>query len=95
MIDTRAVIVAVILAATFLAGWKVKAWQVGAQELAVQQTKEAAMLGAAEAIAKIKVENKTIYQQATTKVIERTEYQECRHQPDMLEQVNAALVGGQ
>ena len=51
------------------------------------------MQGAAEAIAKIKVENKTIYKTATTKVIERTEYQECRHQPDMLEQVNAALVG--
>lgn len=86
-------IVLALVAASFGAGWTVKGWQVDAAELAVEQTRKAAMQGAAEAIAGIKIQNTTIRQQATTKVIERTEYRECQHQPDMMLQVNQALTG--
>lgn len=78
--------------AGFAAGWKTKGWQADSQTLAVAETRDAAMRGAAEAISRIKVVNTTITQQATTRVIERPVYRECQHQPDMMNQINTALV---
>ncbi len=92
MPDPRAIIIVCILVATFVAGWKVKAWQVASVELAVKETRDAAMDGAAEAIAKIKVTNTTVYQKAVREIIEKPVYRDCRHDPAMLEQINAALV---
>lgn len=86
-------IVLALVAGSFWAGTR---WEAGSQaiaEAAVEETRKAAMQGAAEAIAGIKVKNVTIRQEATTKVIERTEYRECQHQPDMMLQVNQALTG--
>lgn len=86
-------IVLALVAGSFAAGWTVCDWKNDAAALAVEQAGKAASQAAAEAIAGIKIQNTTIRQQATTKVIERTEYRECQHQPDMLQQVNTALTG--
>ena len=87
-----AALVLAVAAAGFAAGWTIKGWQADSQALAVAETREAAMRGAAEAISRIKITNTTITQQATTRVIERPVYRECQHQPDMLGQINAALA---
>lgn len=81
-----------LLIAGFAAGWTVCDWKNDAAELAIQKAGERASQAASEAVAKIKVENKTIYQQATTKVIERPVYKECQHDSDMMDQINAALT---
>lgn len=86
-----ALVIAVAVAA-FAAGWKTKGWQEDSQALAIAETREAAMQSAADAISRIKVVNTTVYQRATTQVIDRPVYRECQHQPDMMQQINAALV---
>jgi multidrug efflux pump subunit AcrA (membrane-fusion protein) len=92
MIEARIIAGVLLLAAVFGSGWMVRGWKEDAEDLAVAETRKAAMQGAAEAIAKIEVVNKTIYQKAQTTVIEKPVYRECAHEQDMVDKVNAALV---
>lgn len=94
MIDLRVLLiaVAVALAGGFAGGYTVRGWYDDSLELAIKKVRDDAMDGAADAIAKIEVKNTTIYQTATTKIIERQVYQECKHEQDMLDQINATLV---
>ena len=91
MPDPRPIIYLTSIGLIFWAGWKVRDWQGDAAELAAMQSREAAMQGAAEAIARIKVENKTVYQKAQTTVIREPVYQDCRHSDVMYKTVNEAL----
>lgn len=90
--DPRIYVLLAIVAASFGAGWMVNGWKTDAEMLAVAETRKAAIAGAAEAIAKIKVTNTTVYQRATTKIIETPVYRECQHDQGMVEQINSALV---
>lgn len=47
---------------------------------------------AAEAISKLKVTHETIRQDTIREVVERPVYRECRHSPDGLRNINAALT---
>ena len=54
---------------------------------------DAAQRGAAKAIAGIEVKNVTIKQKMETEIREKPVYIDCRHTPDDLRLVNAALTG--
>lgn len=59
----------------------------------LKQVEDAAQRGAAEAIAKIEVQNVTVRQQLQTKVQERIVYRDCRHDDDSLRVLNEAITG--
>lgn len=48
---------------------------------------------AAEAIARIKVRHTTIRQEAEREIQTRVEYRDCRHSPEQLQRLNAAITG--
>jgi hypothetical protein len=48
---------------------------------------------AAEAIARIKVRHVTIRQEAEREIQTRVEYRDCRHSPEQLQRLNAAIAG--
>lgn len=54
---------------------------------------DAAASAAAGAIAKIRVTHTTIRQEAEREIHTRTEYRDCRHGPEQLQRLNAALAG--
>lgn len=58
-----------------------------------QDTREAAQLGAADAIAKLKPVNTTIRAKTETIVRESPVYRDCLNTPDGLRNINAALAG--
>lgn len=60
---------------------------------AVRDTRAAAQLGAADAIAQIKVTNTTIRGKTETIVRENVVYRDCRHAPDSVRAINSALAG--
>lgn len=92
MMEARILGVFVLAACLFAAGWTVKGWQVAAVQQAEDDTREKAMEGAAEAIAKIKVENRTIYAKVQKEVIEKPVYRDCAHDPETFQKINEALV---
>lgn len=48
---------------------------------------------AAEAIARIRVRHVTIRQEAEREIQTRVEYRDCRHSPEQLQRLNAAIAG--
>lgn len=60
---------------------------------AVEDTRAAAQLGAADAIAQIKVTNTTVRGKTETIVRENVVYRDCRHPPDSVRVINSALAG--
>ena len=85
MIDqARLIAYAVVAAVSLATGWQVHAWKVGydlsrdhkAQEAAAELVREVSGK-TLEAIAGIRVENKTIYQQGRTEVLRETIYRDC------------------
>lgn len=60
---------------------------------AVTDTRAAAQLGAADAIAQIKVTNTTVRGKTETIVRENVVYRDCRHAPDSVRAINSALAG--
>lgn len=60
---------------------------------AITDTREAAQLGAADAIAKIKVTNTTIKGRIETTIRDNPIYVDCKHGDDGLRDINEALTG--
>lgn len=85
MIDkARLIAYAVVAALSFAVGWQVHAWKVSYDLERDRQAQEAAAALVSEisgktleAIAGIRVENKTIYQQGRTEVLRETIYRDC------------------
>ncbi len=85
MIDkARLIAYAVVAALSFAVGWQVHAWKVAYDLERDRQAQEAATAlvneisgKTLEAIAGIRVENKTIYQQGRTEVLRETIYRDC------------------
>lgn len=98
-----AVVLAVVLAwAVTIAGASWKAYGLGQDnvraeesraEKLVYEARELAQQGAAESIAKLAPVNQTIVQRVRREVETNTVYRECKHTPDGLRGVNAALTG--
>ena len=63
------------------------------QQQLVAQAGEAAASAAARAIASIKVRHTTIRQEAEREIQTRVEYRDCRHGPEQLQRIDAALTG--
>lgn len=88
--------VAVVLGALYAAyshGISVAEGRQAAAELAMQQTREAAQQGAAEAISKIKVTNTTIRGEVQREIQTNTVYSDCRVPADGLRLANDAIQG--
>lgn len=60
---------------------------------AIDDTRQQAQLGAADAIAEIKIVNTTIHQKAETVVRTERVYADCRHADGMLDTINSAITG--
>jgi hypothetical protein len=54
---------------------------------------DSAASAAAAAIARISVRHTTIRQEAEREIQVRTEYRDCRHSPEQLQRIDAALTG--
>ena len=65
--------------------------QAARDERLVRQAGEASAQAAAEAIARIQVRHTTIRQEVEREIQVRPEYRECRHAPEQLQRINAAL----
>lgn len=74
-------------------GYNVSEGNAAKIDLAIKQTQEAAALGTAAEIAKIKVTNTTIRQTLEKEIYEKPVYLDCRHSAFGLQSVNAALTG--
>lgn len=93
-------IIAVLLIASWGAagyvGWRASANALLAkqarEEDLMQKVEERAVTGAATAISRIKVTNKTIHNEVQREVRIEPVYADCRHSPDGLRGVNAALT---
>ena len=66
---------------------------VAREEAIVQRATEAAQLGAAKAIAANKPRNVTIRQETEHEVSTKTIYADCKHSPEQLQRLNAAITG--
>ena len=65
-----------------------------ARELQVAQlAADHAASAAAAAISRIRVRHQTIRQEVEREIERRVEYRECRHPPEQLQRINAALTG--
>lgn len=88
-------IVALIALSSFVfgvaSGWKVHSWKNASDHEMQIATFNEAMDMAAKELAKIEVKNVTIKQEVQTKVIERTYYRDCKHEPDVMLDINRAL----
>lgn len=58
-----------------------------------QAAADSAASAAAGAIARISVRHTTIRQEAEREIQVRTEYRDCKHSPEQLQRINAALTG--
>ena len=63
------------------------------EERLVRETRQASAEAAAAAIAGIKVRHTTIRQEVEREIQVRPEYRDCRHAPEQLQRINAALSG--
>jgi hypothetical protein len=57
----------------------------------IAQAGQASATAAAEAIARMSVRHTTIRQEVEREIQVRTEYRDCRHTPEQLQRINAAL----
>ncbi|WBS00214.1 hypothetical protein OU994_18000 [Pseudoduganella sp. SL102] len=62
-------------------------------EKAITETRNLAMKGAADAIAKIVVRNTTVQGRVETIVRDNPVYRDCVHSPDQLRNINEAITG--
>ena len=92
MPDPRPVIIAALCGLLFAAGWSVRGWQEDAALLAIEQATKATAAATAQAIAAIKVENRTIVQRVQREIVDRPVYRECLHTPETAAQINQALT---
>jgi len=83
-LQVRAIVYVALAALSFTVGWQVHAWKVAYDLERDRQAHEAAAAlvneisgKTLEAIAGIRVENKTIYQQGRTEVLRETIYRDC------------------
>lgn len=83
-VQLRAMLYVALAALSFAVGWQVHAWKVAYDLERDRQAQEAAAAlvneisgKTLEAIAGIRVENKTIYQQGRTEVLRETIYRDC------------------
>lgn len=65
------------------------------EDAIVQGVKDAAAIGAAQAIAKNKPRNVTIRQEAEREIRTEIQYRDCVNTPDQLRNINEALTGKQ
>lgn len=74
-------------------GYNVSEGNTAKIDLAIKQTQEAAAIGTASEIAKIRISNTTIRQTLEKEIYEKPVYLDCRHSALGLQSVNAALAG--
>lgn len=63
------------------------------EDAIAQRATDAAVTAAAQAISSIKVQHRTITQEVEREIRETPVYVDCRHSPDQLQRINAALTG--
>lgn len=67
--------------------------EVGTQTDIARQAAQGAAQIAADAISKIKVQNRTVYSEVQREVFEKPVYRDCLHSPEQLRRINSALTG--
>jgi hypothetical protein len=89
--------VAAFSAGVYYQGKKAGKNEIRAEVATQQQIADAAAAKvahqAAEAISKIKVQNRTVYSEVQREITERPVYRDCQHSPEQLQRLNAALTG--
>jgi hypothetical protein len=96
--------IAVVAAVVFTGGWSVRGWYEDSKDLAAAEAIEKSRELMRElandiskntetAIGEIRVENKTVYQQATKEVVRDVVYRDCRLTDDGLRAANQARSG--
>ena len=78
-------------AAGFYGGLRIKQGEWDAATVAAQTEREAALTTIAESIQKIDVKQQTIRERVIRETVEKPVYRDCRHEPDSLRDINAAL----
>ncbi len=93
-LQIKLALAAVFAVGLVTAGWTARGWREDSQKLHDERILKIATQGAAEEIAKIKVQNTTIRQTLEKETREKLVYTECRHSPDSFRLLNSALLGG-
>ena len=84
-------IVAVLVGIVFAAGWGSHVLYANSIVAAIEKTREAAALGAAQEIAKIEIKNTTIEGKIIERVRTEVVYSECHHSPDTFSLIKSAF----
>lgn len=83
----------VLAAFLVVSGWYARTVYEDHLELQINRVRDAVSLAAAEEIAKIKIENKTIYNKTVEKIKSEVQYRECVADPVTVELTNKAIMG--
>lgn len=86
-------LVAAGMAWSFWQGQKFERGQQALDEQKLQAVEDRALQVTAEAISKIRITNRTIYQETQREVFHNPVYADCRVPPDGLQLLNAAIEG--
>ncbi len=81
-----------VAAISFAGGWKVCNWKHAADREATERGAAQAIQAAAKELANIEVKNVTIRQTLEKEIHHNTVYVECKHTPNGLSSINAALT---
>ena len=83
----------VLAAFLVLSGWYARTVYDKSLELQIERVKKVVATAAAEEIAKIKIENKTVYNKTVEKIKSEVQYRECVADPVTVDLTNKAIMG--
>lgn len=83
----------VLAAVLIIAGWYARTVYDDHLDMQIERVKDAVSLITAEEIAKIKIENKTVYNKTIEKIKSEVQYRECVADPVTVELTNKAIMG--
>jgi hypothetical protein len=85
--------IAALCLALIASGWFARSWYEDSISLAVHDVTDSHNVAVAEAIAKMKVENKTIYNKTIERITTDIQYKECKADAEMMLLTNRAIMG--
>lgn len=89
--NLKLAIIGVLAALLFAGGWSAGTWYDSSVELQIERVKNEVSVITAEAIAAVKIENKTIYAKTVERIKTEEVYRECRADADTMMLTNQVL----
>ena len=89
----KSYIIAALCPALIASGWFARSWYEDSISLALRDVTDSHNVAVAEALAKMKVENKTIYNKTIERITTDIQYKECKADAEMMLLTNRSIMG--